>query len=56
MKGARTTAVKASAPRKPRHRASWAEFEASKAPIAAAGIDPVKYARAVRRLARRLGV
>ncbi len=43
-------------PRKPRHRASWAAFEASKAPIAAAGLTPAKYARAVRRLARKLGV
>ena len=43
-------------PRKARRRDSWASFEASKAPIAAAGLDPLKYARAVRRLARKLGV
>lgn len=43
-------------PRKPRRRASWAAFEASKAPLAAAGLDPLKYARAVRRLAWKMGV
>ena len=48
--------AKQSAPRKLRRRASWAAFEASKAPLAAAGLDPVKYARAVRRLARKMGV
>ena len=44
------------APRKARRRASWPGYEAAKAPIAAAGLDPLKYARAVRRLARKMGV
>lgn len=48
--------AKQSAPRRPRRRGSWASFESAKAPIAAAGLDPAKYARAVRRLARKLGV
>ncbi len=43
-------------PRKPRRRASWPGYEAAKAPLAAAGLDHLKYARAVRRLARKLGV
>ncbi len=43
-------------PRKPRRRASWASYEAGKALIAAAGLTPEMYARAVRRLARKLGV
>lgn len=43
-------------PRKPRHRASWAGYETSKSPLAAAGLTPSNYARAVRRLARKLGV
>lgn len=47
---------KPTASRKLRRRASWASFESAKAPIAAAGLDPAKYARAVRRLARKLGV
>ncbi|WP_374240579.1 hypothetical protein [Zoogloea sp.] len=48
--------TKPTASRKPRRRASWPSYEASKAPIAAAGLDPLKYARAVRRLARKMGV
>ena len=48
--------TKPPAPRKPRRRASWPGYEAAKAPIAAAGLDPAKYARAVRRLARKMGV
>jgi len=31
-------------------------YEASKAPITTAGLSPTAYARAVRRLARKLGV
>ena len=48
--------AKPAAPRKARRRASWPAFEAAKVPIAAAGLDPAKYARAVRRLARKMGV
>ncbi len=44
------------APRQPRRRASWPACDAAKAPLAAAGLPPEKYARAVRRLARRLGI
>lgn len=31
-------------PRKPRHRASWAGYEASKTTIAAAGLTPERFA------------
>lgn len=43
-------------PRKPRRRASWAAFEASKSPLAAAGLTPDNYVQAVRRLARKMGI
>lgn len=56
MKGARTTAVKASAPRKPRDRAPWAAYGPAKAPVDGAGLAPTDYARAVRRLARKMGL
>ena len=51
-----TPRAKPPAPRKPRRRASWPGYEAAKAPLAAAGLDPAKYARAVRRLASKMGV
>lgn len=47
--------TKPPAPRKPR-RASWPAYDAAKAPLASAGLTPEMYARAVRRLARKLGV
>jgi len=47
---------KPTASRNSRRRASWGAYEAGKAPLAAAGLDPLKYAREVRRLARKLGV
>lgn len=47
---------KPTAPRKPRDRAPWAAYGSAKAPIDGAGLAPSAYARAIRRLARKLGV